>query len=129
LKFVPKFWEYSSSSFKKIFSLLIKILVFSEGYNRVGESGDFVFYRSIGAVKKSFCFSNYHTWFARSGATDVSVCRCALYAVLISLPTVAMNTLIAVLIFAPCMGRDIGTFLNGMVRVLARTETKTKRVV
>jgi len=46
-----------------------------------------------------------------------------LYAVLISLPTITLNTLITVLIFTPCIvGAICDHFLNGMIRVLARTE-------
>jgi hypothetical protein len=45
-----------------------------------------------------------------------------IYAVLIALPTFLLATPLCVLLFIPCGRCGRGSLLNGMIRVLARTE-------
>jgi hypothetical protein len=53
-----------------------------------------------------------------------------IYAVLIALPTFLLATLLCMLLFIPCVvGAVADHFLNGMIRVLARTENHPGLVV
>jgi hypothetical protein len=126
LKFVPKFLGILIKFIPKIFSMLIKILVFSvKGIIELVKVVILFFTDPLGAVKKLFTLLFGVPYLVLLVAVQQMLVSAVvlLYAVLISLPTVMMNTLIAVLIFAPCIvGAILDYFLNGMVRVLARTE-------